>query len=62
MATPIPARGRASRFGVGLLSALLPGLGHLVTGRRRHAAVFLAPVLVGIFVLGVIVATTDRIR
>ncbi|MEO8228143.1 MAG: LCP family protein [Chloroflexota bacterium] len=56
------ARGRTARFGVGLLSALLPGLGHLATGRRRHAAVFLAPVLVGIFVLGVVVATTDRFR
>jgi LCP family protein required for cell wall assembly len=60
LATPVPGRGRTARFGVGVLSALLPGLGHLATGRRRHAAVFLAPVLVGIFVLGVVVATTDR--
>ena len=53
-------RSRVARFGIGLLSALLPGLGHLATGRRRPAAVFLAPVLIGIFVVGVIVATTDR--
>jgi polyisoprenyl-teichoic acid--peptidoglycan teichoic acid transferase len=60
MAAPVPPRNRHARFGIGLLSALLPGLGHLATGRRRPAAVFLAPVLVGIFVLGVVVATTDR--
>ena len=50
-----------ARFGAGLLSALIPGLGHLVTGRRQLAALFLAPVIVGVFVVAVLVATTDRL-
>ena len=58
--SPAPAsHGRIARFGVGLLSALIPGLGHLVTGRRRMAAIFLAPVLLGLAVLAVLFLTND---
>ena len=56
-----PAHGRIYRFGVGLLSALVPGLGHLATGRRRLGAIFLAPVVVGILVLGVLAATQNSL-
>ena len=57
---PTP-RGRVARFGVGLLSALIPGLGHLVTGRRRLAAIFLAPMVVGLVVLVILFLTTDAL-
>ena len=48
---PGARHGRLARFGAGLLSAIIPGLGHLVTGRRRLAALFLAPVVLGLLVL-----------
>ena len=48
---PDARHGRLARFGAGLLSAIIPGLGHLVTGRRRLAALFLAPVVLGLLVL-----------
>ncbi len=48
---PGAGHGRLARFGAGLLSAIVPGLGHLVTGRRRLAALFLAPVVLALLVL-----------
>jgi LCP family protein required for cell wall assembly len=58
---PVPSHGRVARFGAGLLSAVIPGLGHLVTGRRRLAAIFLAPIVVGIVGLLILALTTNRL-
>ena len=42
---PPAERGPATRLASGLLTAVVPGLGHLVIGRRRAAAVFAAPIV-----------------
>src|SRR6185312_9687622 len=42
------------RYVPALLDALFPGLGHLVAGRRRRAAIFGIPVVVAIMFLAVI--------
>ena len=39
---------RRSRYVPAILDAIVPGLGHLVAGRRRAALVFLSPLLVAI--------------
>ena len=39
------------RFAAGLLSALIPGLGHLTVGHRRRAVLFFAPVAVALVLL-----------
>ena len=52
-AATVPPRG-GSRHLHALLDAIFPGLGHLVAGRRRRAALFGLPVLA--VLLGVIVA------
>ena len=44
-----------------MLTAVVPGLGHLVTGRRRLGAVFLAPVVLAIVVLVVLFMTNDKL-
>ena len=41
--TPVPPR--RGRLLPAFLDALLPGLGHFVAGRRRRAALFVAPIL-----------------
>jgi LCP family protein required for cell wall assembly len=50
------------RYVPALLDALFPGLGHLVVGRRRRAAVFAAPVLAVIGILLLVFATTSMAR
>ncbi|HEX7347769.1 MAG TPA: DUF6677 family protein, partial [Candidatus Limnocylindrales bacterium] len=45
-----------------MLDALFPGLGHLLAGRRRRAALFALPVLAIIVVALIIVATTNKVR
>jgi LCP family protein required for cell wall assembly len=56
--TSIEPPRRHSRYVPAVLDALIPGLGHLVAGRRRRAALFLAPVLVALAAAAWIVATT----
>ncbi|HSL76540.1 MAG TPA: LCP family protein, partial [Candidatus Limnocylindrales bacterium] len=45
-----------------LLDALFPGLGHLLAGRRRRAAMFALPVIAIIVVALIVVATTNKVR
>ena len=52
-ATPPVERGSVARFVAGIASAIVPGLGHLIIGRPRRAALFFAPLLV-FLVLGAI--------
>src|SRR4249919_2046460 len=40
---PVASGARRSRYVPAVLDALIPGLGHLVAGRRRLAALFLTP-------------------
>jgi LCP family protein required for cell wall assembly len=49
------------RVVVGLLSALVPGLGHARVGRRGEAVLFAAPVLVALLVPVVLAATSDPV-
>ena len=55
----VPA-GRTKRYVAGLLSALIPGAGHLVLGRRLLAGVFFAPILVLAGAIVVLLLTNDR--
>lgn len=48
------------RVAAGILSGLVPGVGHLLIGRRRTAALFLAPVVVALIALIAAVATQSR--
>ena len=50
------------RYVPALLDALFPGLGHLVAGRRRRAAIFGIPVIVAILIGALIVATSSLPR
>ena len=50
------------RYVPALLDALFPGLGHLVAGRRRRAAIFAIPVIVAILIGALIVATSSLPR
>jgi LCP family protein required for cell wall assembly len=58
---PIP-RKRRSRYIPAILDALIPGLGHLVVGRRERAVLFVSPVLVGLLTGTWIVTTTSAPR
>jgi len=58
---PPPVR-RGARYIPAVLDALIPGLGHLVAGRRRRAVVFLTPVLIALAVGIWIVVTTSGPR
>jgi LCP family protein required for cell wall assembly len=61
----LPAPGgvpHRSRYLPAFLDALIPGLGHLVVGRRKRAALFVAPLVVGLLTAGWIVATTSGPR
>ena len=50
------------RAAVGFLSALLPGLGHLVAGRLRLGALFLAPSLLLLVAAAAVALGTGRVR
>jgi LCP family protein required for cell wall assembly len=60
-ASPSPWR-RRSRYLPAILDALIPGLGHLVVGRRRRALLFASPLLLGLVTAAWIVATTSGPR
>ncbi len=68
LGTPDPADSavtppaQRSRYVPAVLDALIPGLGHLVAGRRRRAILFVSPLLVGIVTGAWIVATTSAPR
>jgi polyisoprenyl-teichoic acid--peptidoglycan teichoic acid transferase len=51
----------ARRFAVGLLSALIPGLGHAALGRRRLAALFALPAAIAILMLALLLPSTDPV-
>jgi LCP family protein required for cell wall assembly len=51
-----------SRFGPAILDALIPGLGHLVAGRRLRAALFVSPLMVMAATALWLVATTSPAR
>lgn len=53
-----PGRGR--RYAAALLSAVVPGLGHLLYGRRRLAAVFLVPSVLVVAASAGVLLTADR--
>jgi LCP family protein required for cell wall assembly len=59
---PTPRRGAIARYGAGMLSALVPGLGHLVVGRRLRALVFFGPLAVLLVALAFLVATQPGVR
>jgi uncharacterized membrane protein YqjE len=51
-----------SRYLPAVLDAIVPGLGHLVAGRRKLAAIFGIPFLALVLVSLVIIATTSAGR
>ncbi len=53
-ATPSPTRGRQLRWVA--LDGIVPGLGHLLAGRRRLAALFGIPIVLAVIAVAVIVA------
>ena len=58
---PTSGHGR-SRYPAAILDALIPGLGHLVAGRRLRALLFVSPLLVLLATAAMIVATTSGPR
>jgi LCP family protein required for cell wall assembly len=54
--------GRRSRYVPAILDAIVPGLGHLVAGRRLLGAIFLAPTLLAVVAAVFIVLTTSGPR
>jgi LCP family protein required for cell wall assembly len=56
-----PPQGR-SRYLAAVLDALIPGLGHLVVGRRTRALLFVSPLLLGLAAAAWSVATTSGPR
>ena len=50
------------RYVPAILDALLPGLGHLVAGRRRQALLFGLPIVVSLVVVLIVVLATSRAR
>ncbi len=68
-ATPVEVADRSDpsprhrgRYLAAFLDALIPGLGHLVAGRRRRAILFVSPLLLGMATGAWIVATTSAPR
>jgi LCP family protein required for cell wall assembly len=59
---PPPVLHHRSRYGPAILDALIPGLGHLVAGRRVRALLFVSPLLVMIATGLWLVATTSGPR
>lgn len=59
---PSPPERHRSRYAPAILDALIPGLGHLVAGRRLRALLFVAPLLVMVGTALLIVATTPPAR
>lgn len=59
---PPPTPPRRSRYGPAILDALIPGLGHLVAGRRLRALLFVSPFLVMLATAAWMVATTSGPR
>jgi polyisoprenyl-teichoic acid--peptidoglycan teichoic acid transferase len=60
--TPPKPAPRRSRYPAAILDALIPGLGHLVAGRRVRALLFVSPLLVMLATGAWIVATTSGPR
>jgi LCP family protein required for cell wall assembly len=58
---PMPAP-RRSRYPAAILDALIPGLGHLVVGRRARALLFVSPLLVMVIAAVWVLATTSGPR
>ncbi|MEA2609132.1 MAG: polyisoprenyl-teichoic acid--peptidoglycan teichoic acid transferase [Chloroflexota bacterium] len=58
---PVPAR-HTSRYLSAFLDALIPGLGHVVSGRWLRALLFVAPLAVMVVAAGVVAATTSGPR
>lgn len=58
---PAPEHHR-SRYSAAILDALIPGLGHLLAGRRLRALLFVSPLLVMVTTALLIVATTSPAR
>jgi polyisoprenyl-teichoic acid--peptidoglycan teichoic acid transferase len=61
-ATPPVQRGSIARFVAGFASAIVPGLGHLIIGRPRRAAMFFAPLLVFLVLVAIYLATQGAIE
>ena len=59
---PPPPERHRSRYAPAILDALIPGLGHLVAGRRLRALLFVSPLLVMLGAALLIVATTSPAR
>lgn len=59
---PPPAPQHRSRYPAAILDALIPGLGHLIAGRRLRALLFVSPLLVMLATALLIVATTSGPR
>jgi LCP family protein required for cell wall assembly len=57
-----PHRRELVRYGSALLSAILPGLGHLAVGRVRRAGFFLLPVILLVALLVIWIAGQPMIR
>jgi polyisoprenyl-teichoic acid--peptidoglycan teichoic acid transferase len=56
---PVASGDRRSRYVPAVLDALIPGLGHLVAGRRLRGFVFLTPVVLAVVAaLGVVLTTS----
>ena len=53
---------RRSRYVPAVLDAIIPGIGHLIAGRRRRALLFLSPLLVGLAIAVYIGLTTSSAR
>jgi LCP family protein required for cell wall assembly len=62
VAGPRPSERHRSRYPPAVLDALIPGVGHLVAGRRGRAILFVSPLLVGLAIVALIVATTSGPR
>ncbi len=62
-AEPTPAEPQdRSRYVPAVLDAIIPGVGHLVAGRRRRAVLFLAPMLIALAAAIFIAVTTSPAR
>ncbi|MEX2184890.1 MAG: LCP family protein, partial [Chloroflexota bacterium] len=57
-----PAVRRRSRYVTAIIDALVPGLGHLSSGRRRLGLTFMLPVLVLLAGMSVVLVTTPLVR